>query len=151
MNIWGQACFVQFLDTRGRAYPPLRRHSPHISLTFHRTHPSSPATTPSPSATTRHALWTLGDGLVLSNFWTLGDRLVRHFVAILPTSPSPSTTHPSSPATTRHALSFFWLFMLLFNCFSCYAVFPAPLAARFPIHTLRPVKSSSPLLSFRLF
>ena len=86
LDTWGRACFVQFLDTRGQAYPPLRRHSPHISLTFHHTHPSSPATTPSPSA------------------------------------------------TTQHALSFFWLFMLLFNCFSRYAVFPAPLAARFPIH-----------------
>lgn len=56
MDTWGRACFVQFLDTRGQAYPPLRRHSPHISLTFHHTHPSSSATTPSPSATTRHIL-----------------------------------------------------------------------------------------------
>src|SRR5699024_301044 len=47
VDTWGRACFVQFLDTRGQAYPPLRRHSPHISLTFHHTHPSSPATTPS--------------------------------------------------------------------------------------------------------
>lgn len=29
----------------------------------------------------------------MSNFWTLGDSLIRHFVAIHPTSPSPSTTH----------------------------------------------------------
>ena len=46
LDPWGRACFVQFLDTQGQAYPPLRRHSPHISLTFHHTHPSSPATTP---------------------------------------------------------------------------------------------------------
>ena len=51
----------------------------------------------------------------MSNFWTLGDRLVRHFVAIHPTSPSPSAisafpyTTPPPSATTRHALSFFWL------------------------------------------
>ena len=103
LDTWGRACFVQFLDTRGQAYPPLRRHSPHISLTFHHTHPSSPATTPSPSA------------------------------------------------TTRHALSFFWLFMLLFNCFSCYAVFPAPLAARFPIHIApRKIVLTTPFFSLVL-
>ena len=34
LDTWGRACFVQFLNTWGQAYPPLRRHSPHISLTF---------------------------------------------------------------------------------------------------------------------
>ena len=70
--------------------------------------------------------------------------LINHHTTITPLDAphhSPHTpfypaTTPSPSATTRHILSKIpWRFMLLFNCFKCcYAVFPAPLAARFPIH-----------------
>lgn len=41
--------------------------------------------------------------------------------------------------------------MLLFNCFSCYAVFPAPLAARFPIHIApRKIVLTAPFFSLVL-